>query len=138
MSAPADTRAPLKVELDLLALKQADVVVLAGGVSGEREVSLLSGAEITRALSVDDGRGPAQVRLGGSDEQGRWKGEGLGPRHVIEAVAPGAAKGRPFNSEEQPAPLHGVSRDGTSRAAGARRECGARCRWSSGRRWSRW
>jgi D-alanine-D-alanine ligase len=76
MSAPAPTRAPLPVELDLPALEQADVVVLAGGVSGEREVSLLSGAEIARALSVDDGRGPARARLVEIDERGRWKVEG--------------------------------------------------------------
>jgi D-alanine-D-alanine ligase len=57
-------------------VRQAEVVVLAGGVSGEREVSLLSGAEIARALGVADGRGPARVRLVQIDADGSWGVEG--------------------------------------------------------------
>jgi D-alanine-D-alanine ligase len=53
-------------------VRDAQVVVLAGGASGEREVSLLSGAEIARALGQSDGRGPARVRLVELDADGNW------------------------------------------------------------------
>lgn len=57
-------------------LERAEVVVLAGGASGEREVSLSSGAEIARALALSDGRGPARARLVEIDAHGRWGLEG--------------------------------------------------------------
>jgi D-alanine-D-alanine ligase len=69
-------------------LEQADVVVLAGGSSQEREVSLTSGAEILRALSVSDGRGPARVRSVEIDAAGmwRWEGQRRDPLAALQAL----------------------------------------------------
>lgn len=76
MSTQVAKRSPAQVGSFSDSVRQAEVVVLAGGTSGEREVSLLSGAEIARALTAEDGRGPARVRLIEIDAQGRWKIEG--------------------------------------------------------------
>ena len=69
-------------------LGQAEVVVLAGGTSEEREVSLSSGMEILRALDTADGRGPARTRLVVIDPQGRWTWEGraLAPTEALGAL----------------------------------------------------
>jgi D-alanine-D-alanine ligase len=69
-------------------LARATVAVLAGGGSGEREVSLDSGREIVRALAVEDGRGPAQVRSIEIDARGRWnvRGEWIDAASALAAL----------------------------------------------------
>jgi D-alanine-D-alanine ligase len=90
------------------ALERATVAVLLGGVSSEREVSLVSGREVLRALADDrDGRGPAHVLALEIDAHGRWLWEG----HALEPAVALTAMGAPdalFNA------LHGgAGEDGT-------------------------
>lgn len=71
-------------------LERAQVLVLAGGASGERDVSLDSGAQIARALADSDGRGPARARLVEVERDGNWRVEGraLAPAQALGALAP--------------------------------------------------
>ncbi len=65
------------------------VVVLAGGCSGEREVSLRSGAAVARALRDDgDGRGPAAVLEIEIRADGAWclAGEACTPEEALARV----------------------------------------------------
>ncbi|HVS17763.1 MAG TPA: D-alanine--D-alanine ligase [Planctomycetota bacterium] len=82
---------PLTLEPDTARrLERAAVLVLAGGASGERDVSLDSGAQIARALAQADGRGPARVRLVEVERDGRWRvqGEALPAAEALRALAP--------------------------------------------------
>ncbi|MEX1023795.1 MAG: D-alanine--D-alanine ligase [Planctomycetota bacterium] len=67
------------------------VAVLSGGRSTEREVSLVSGAAIGRALSAaGDGRGPARVVAVEIQPDGLWRVEGARPCGASEAIAKAA------------------------------------------------
>ena len=71
------TAAPVPDESLCARLRAAEVAVLMGGVSGEREISLRSGASIARALRDGaDGRGPARVHEVEIDADGAWRVEG--------------------------------------------------------------
>ncbi|MCE9594998.1 MAG: D-alanine--D-alanine ligase [Planctomycetes bacterium] len=73
------------------ALAAAHVVVLHGGTSGEREVSLLTGHAVVAALSnAGDGRGPRRVSSIEIDARGGWLVEGrtLAPHAALAALAP--------------------------------------------------
>lgn len=69
-------------------LRSIEVAVLFGGASGEREVSLQSGAEIARSLMSDDGRGPARVRQVELCEDGSWRfdGRSVGAARALEEL----------------------------------------------------
>jgi D-alanine-D-alanine ligase len=73
------------------ALAAAHVVVLHGGASGEREVSLLTGRAVVEALSrTVDARGPRRVSAVEVDERGRWlvDGRAVAPHAALDALAP--------------------------------------------------
>jgi D-alanine-D-alanine ligase len=68
-------------------VRSAEVAVLMGGRSGEREISLLSGAAIARALRDDaDGRGPARVHDVEIGADGSWivGGRGCAPEEALQ------------------------------------------------------
>ncbi len=69
-------------------LAAARVAVLQGGTSSERDVSLASGAEILRALSIPDGRGPRSASAIEIEPDGRWRveGESLDPLQALLAT----------------------------------------------------
>lgn len=71
-------------------LTDATVVVLAGGASGERSVSLASGSAVAAALrDVADGRGPARVLEVEIATHGAWIVEGveLAPEIALQRIA---------------------------------------------------
>lgn len=71
-------------------LSDATVVVLAGGASGERSVSLASGSAVAAALrDVADGRGPTRVLEVEIATHGAWIVEGveLAPEVALQRIA---------------------------------------------------
>lgn len=75
--------APLLVDPDVA---RASVVVLSGGRSSEREVSLKTGAAILRALSESDARGPRRVDAIEILPDGRWQ-DARGARAASSVLA---------------------------------------------------
>lgn len=72
------------------ALERTDLVVLSGGTSSEREVSLASGEAVLRALGTVDGPPPRSVRAVEIDARGRWRidGSALDPDAALRALPP--------------------------------------------------
>jgi D-alanine-D-alanine ligase len=67
-------------------VRSAEVAVLMGGRSGEREISLLSGAAVAKALREDtDGRGPHLVHEVEIEADGAWRvgGRKLAPEAAL-------------------------------------------------------
>jgi D-alanine-D-alanine ligase len=72
-------------------LANAHVVVLYGGTSSEREISLVTGRDVATALAKpDDDRGPRRVSAIEIDAQGRWvlADRALAPAEALHLLQP--------------------------------------------------
>ena len=74
-------------------LPDTPVVVLHGGTSSEREVSLASGTAILDALrALPEGEGPGSIRAVEILEEGTWEvgGKPLAPHEAVSSLEPGS------------------------------------------------